>query len=160
VPFLPAVAGSTTGLLPPTPDPHARLPYDRRGGSLFRSRAPAPALTFSAALGTPMTEKPTTATVLPLLTKGRLVELSRDTEVALSLRDTKDALVKALLGTGRLGFRALVEHLGRDELRAACEAHGLPATSRSRSELGGALLQAHGAGDSIPPRPLFAGRAT
>jgi len=107
-----------------------------------------------------MTEAPSTRTVLGVLTKNRLLELARDVEVAVPSSGKKDDQVEALMDSGRLAFRGLVERLGRDELRAACQAHGLAAISRSRTELAASLLRAHGAADTVPPKPLFASRAT
>lgn len=52
---------------------------------------------------------------------------------------------------------AVLGHLYRDELRAACREHDLTAESRSRDELAGRLLDAAGlprSRDTIPP--LFA----
>ena len=55
-------------------------------------------------------------------------------------------------------MRSLVEWMGRDELRAACQVHGLDAESRARPELAGRLLQALGARESAPPPGLFGAR--
>jgi hypothetical protein len=107
-----------------------------------------------------MPDLPSTRSLLGLLTKQRLLELARDLEVAVPSSGKKDAQVDVLVDSGRLGFRGVVEKLGRDELRAACQVHGLPATSRSRTELAASLLQAHGTKDTVPPRPLFASMAT
>jgi hypothetical protein len=48
--------------------------------------------------------------------------------------------------------------MGRDELRAACQAHDLDAGSRARQQLAGRLLQAFGARESAPPAGLFGAR--
>ena len=103
-------------------------------------------------------EAPSTKTVLGALTKTRLLDLAREFEVSVPSSGKKESQVEALLSSGRFSFRALVEKLGRDELRTACASHGLPATSRARTELARALLQAHGTVDTVPPRPLFASR--
>lgn len=105
-----------------------------------------------------MTAVPETRSVLSVLTKDRLVELARDLEVAIPSSGKKDAQLDALVASGRLSFRTVVERLGREELRAACHAHGLTASARSRTELARALLAAHGNTDTVPPKPLFAVR--
>ncbi|OQX69931.1 MAG: hypothetical protein B6A08_03290 [Sorangiineae bacterium NIC37A_2] len=45
--------------------------------------------------------------------------------------------------------------MGRDELRRACETHGIPAQDRSRTALAARLLEASGAPDSARPRGIF-----
>ncbi|MBX3226793.1 MAG: DISARM system SNF2-like helicase DrmD [Labilithrix sp.] len=105
-----------------------------------------------------MHDTPSTRSVLTVLTKLRLLELARDLEVAVPA-GKKELQVDGLLASGRLAFRGIVERLGRDELRAVCAAHGLSASSRSRTELAGSLLEAHGNVDTVPPKPLFASRA-
>jgi hypothetical protein len=55
-------------------------------------------------------------------------------------------------------MRSVVEWMGRDELRAACLAHGLDASSRARRELASRLLQALGDRKSAPPPGLFGAR--
>jgi len=107
-----------------------------------------------------MTSSPTTQSLLAALTKPRLLDIARELEVAVPSSGKKEAQVDALVAAGRLTFRSLVERLGRDELRAACKEHGLPAASRSRTELAASLLAAHGASDTVPPRPLFAEKAS
>jgi hypothetical protein len=47
--------------------------------------------------------------------------------------------------------------MGRDELRRACERHGLSAKERSRPALAAKLLQAAGGTDTIPPTGIFGG---
>ncbi len=103
-------------------------------------------------------EAPSTKTVLSALTKSRLLDLARDFEVSIPSSGKKELQIDALLSSGRLSFRTVVEKLGRDELRTACATHGLAASSRARTELAGTLLQAHGMVDTVPPRPLFAAR--
>jgi len=94
-----------------------------------------------------------------VLTKARLADLARDVEVTVSVGATKDALAEALVASSAVRFRDVVGRLGRDELRAACRAHGLDDASRSRPALMARLLEAHGAADSIPPAPMFGGAA-
>ncbi|NUQ72866.1 MAG: DEAD/DEAH box helicase family protein [Polyangiaceae bacterium] len=48
--------------------------------------------------------------------------------------------------------------MARDELRTACDSHGLDAESRARSELAARLLQALGDRKSAPPPGLFGAR--
>ncbi len=66
----------------------------------------------------------------------------------------KEAQIARLLDAAPLRLPALLGHLYRDELRAACREHGLPIESRSRTELAGRLLDAAGlprSRDTIPP---------
>ncbi|HEY4119068.1 MAG TPA: DISARM system SNF2-like helicase DrmD [Byssovorax sp.] len=98
---------------------------------------------------------PSTRTVLQTLTKARLGQLSERALVRLPASATRDAQAETLAKSGTLRFRQLLDELGRDELRAACKAHGLDESGRARPELAARLLQAHGAGESAPPRPIF-----
>ncbi|MFO0710815.1 MAG: DISARM system SNF2-like helicase DrmD [Sandaracinus sp.] len=93
-----------------------------------------------------------------MLTKARLFDVARELELSVASSLSKDALAEAITSSHRLRFRDLLQRLGRDELRAACRAHGLLDVSRSRPELMSQLLQAHGVTDSIPPQPLFSSR--
>jgi hypothetical protein len=77
------------------------------------------------------------------LTQARLVELARELGVSIPA-GRKDAQIAKLIENARLPLPAWLGHLVRDELRAACRALGLDASSRSRSELAGALLDAAG----------------
>ncbi|MCC6875710.1 MAG: DEAD/DEAH box helicase, partial [Sandaracinaceae bacterium] len=106
----------------------------------------------------PAPATPSSRSVLAVLTKARLLQIARELEVGASPNSTKDTIADAILAPCSLRFRELLARLGRDELRAACKAHGLPEASRSRPALMGQLLQAHGAADSMPPVPLFSGR--
>jgi hypothetical protein len=87
------------------------------------------------------------------LTQARLVELARELGVSIPA-GRKDAQIAKLIEQARLPLPAWLGHLVRDELRAACRELGLDASSRSRSELAGALLDAAGlprGRDTIPP---------
>src|SRR3954470_412347 len=100
---------------------------------------------------------PTSTSVLTVLTQARLGELARGLGVSIPSSGRKDAQIARLLDAARLPLPALLGHLYRDELRAACRAHDLTAESRSRDELAGRLLDAAGlprSRDTIPP--LFA----
>ena len=107
----------------------------------------------------PVASTSTSRTVLAVLTRARLLDLARDLDVAVAASGTKEALTDSLVASGVVRFRELLQRLGRDELRTACRSHGLSDASRSRPELMGRLLQAHGATDSVPPKALFGGRA-
>lgn len=107
----------------------------------------------------PTSPTPSSRSVLAVLTKARLVDVARQVDVQFAATAPKDAVADAIVAAGALRFRELLQLLGRDELRAACKAHGLPETSRSRPALMAQLLQAHGAADSVVPAPLFSGRA-
>ena len=92
--------------------------------------------------------------VLAALPKARLADLGRSFGVALAT-GTKEQQVDALLGTGLVRFRDLLQQLGREELRVVCRAHGLDDSGRARPLLAARILEAHGAADSVPPKPLF-----
>jgi hypothetical protein len=101
---------------------------------------------------------PSSVSVLGSLTQARLVELARSLGAAIPSSGRKDVQIARLLDATKLTLPVLLGHLYRDELRAACREHKLPAESRSRSELAGHLLDAAGlprARDTIPP--IFSG---
>src|SRR5688572_7518538 len=81
-----------------------------------------------------MQSPPTVRTVLAPLTKGRLEELGRDLGLALPGAATKDAQLEAF-AKADLPLAQVLGGLGRDELRAACRAHGLDFKTRARSAL-------------------------
>jgi hypothetical protein len=92
-----------------------------------------------------MTEaQPTTSTVLKVLTKDRIVAIGREFRVAVPPNVTKETQIDTLGSSGQLGFDELLQWLGRDELKAACRAHGLPDDSRARRVLAERLLTARG----------------
>jgi hypothetical protein len=95
---------------------------------------------------------PTVSTVLCVLTKDRIVAIGREFRVAIPPAATKDEQITLLTGSGQLRFADLLPWLGRDELKAACRAHGLPDDGRARALLAGRLLNARGTGDSILPQ--------
>lgn len=98
---------------------------------------------------------PSTRSVLGLLAKSRVVDLGRHVGVAVPLVATKDEQIGLLVKSGLVTFRSLMGTLGRDELKAACRAHGLDDTGRARQMLAHRLLEAHGAVDSVAPLSLF-----
>ncbi|HEX5656434.1 MAG TPA: SNF2-related protein, partial [Polyangiales bacterium] len=71
---------------------------------------------------------------------------------------TKEEQVKTLVDSGRLRFHDLLRRLGRDELKAACRAHGLEDAGRARPELAARLLKARKGPESAPPSALFLSR--
>jgi hypothetical protein len=103
--------------------------------------------------------EPTTRSILGVLSKPRLVDIGRRFSVAI-VPSTKELQVEALAASGRVRFRELLAHLGRDELKAACRAHKLDDSGRARTALAARLMQAHGMGESAPPAPLFGGQGT
>jgi hypothetical protein len=105
------------------------------------------------------TTAPSSRSVLAILTKARLLDIARGLERSISGAASKDAIAAEIAGSGLLRFGELLQRLGRDELRAACRAHGLPDASRSRPELMAHLVQAHGSADSVPPAPMFSAHA-
>ena len=94
---------------------------------------------------------PTARTLLQTLSKGRLVTLAREHGVVLSKDPTKEQQVDLLLRRATVTLPALLGSLGRDELRAACRAHGIDDGGRSRADLAARLLQAGKPGASVPP---------
>lgn len=98
---------------------------------------------------------PSTLSVLQTLSKARLLELARTFAVVVPPNATKDAQADALVSAGVVRFSDLLSALGRDELKAACRTHSLDDAGRARPLLAARLLQAHAAGDSVPPKPLF-----
>jgi hypothetical protein len=100
---------------------------------------------------------PTVASVLDTLPKARLVELGRYLGVGLDEQATREAQAATLQGSRSVRLNQLVTWMGRDELRRACECHGLKAKERSRPALAAKLLQAVGGADSVPPTGIFGG---
>ena len=88
-------------------------------------------------------------------TRARLFEVARHFGVAVPQKGTKAELTAALAGSDQLRLRSLIEWFGRDELRKACELHGLDSSSRARQQLAARLLEAFGAPESAPPAALF-----
>lgn len=97
----------------------------------------------------------TAQSVLNVLSKQRLVSLGRDVDIAVPPTASKDAQVRVLVDSGRLRFRELLRRLARDELKAACRAHGLDDSGRARAALASRLLQGHGNVETAPPTPMF-----
>jgi superfamily II DNA or RNA helicase len=91
-------------------------------------------------------------------TKARLFEVARHFAVAVPQKGTRTELAIALARSDQVRFRGLIEWMARDELRTACEKHGLDASSRARPLLAARLLEAAGAKESAPPRALFGAR--
>jgi ERCC4-related helicase len=102
---------------------------------------------------------PSTRTVLQALPKARLLELGRLFSVIVPPEAPKEAQIAALLESAQIRFREVVGSLGRDELKAACRSHGLDDAGRARPLLAARLLQAHGAAESAPPKPIFTAHA-
>lgn len=102
---------------------------------------------------------PSSRTILAGLPKPRLLELGRAFAVVVPPNANREEQVDALVRSGTIRFRELLGALGRDELKAACRAHELDDSGRARPLLAARLLQAHGAAESAPPKPLFAAHA-
>ncbi len=99
--------------------------------------------------------QPTLRTLLDTLaSKARLLELARYAEVSVPVRGTKAEVAAALERAGSLKLDGLVAWMARDELRAACLAHGFPAESRARQDLAAALLDEVAGPASVPRRAL------
>ncbi len=95
--------------------------------------------------------------VLEVLTRDRLVALGREFGVSIAQRAKKDDQIRSLVDSGELQVPSLLRVLGRDELRAACKAHGLDDSGRARAALAERLLQAAGAETTQAPKPIFSG---
>lgn len=100
----------------------------------------------------------TLRSVLETLPKARLVELGRYFGVGLDVGGTREAHIDTLDESRQLRLREVAAWMGRDELRRACERHGLAAKERSRAVLSTRLLEASGIKDSIPVPAIFGGR--
>src|SRR5690606_26373220 len=100
----------------------------------------------------------TLRSVLETLPKARLLELGRQFGVGLDAAGTRDAHVGTLDGSRQLRLPQVAAWMQRDELRRACERHGLPANERSRAALSARLLEASGVPDSVPVPGIFGGR--
>lgn len=101
-------------------------------------------------------QTPTTATVLDALTRERLFDLGRVFGAGLrSSRQTKAAVAKSLAGLiGDDRVLEVLRELGRDELRAVCRAHGLPADATARPALIETLARTAGVDPTAAPAPL------
>ncbi|HEV7517051.1 MAG TPA: DISARM system SNF2-like helicase DrmD, partial [Thermoanaerobaculia bacterium] len=97
---------------------------------------------------------PTPQSLLDVLSKPRLVALGREIGVSVSPSATKEAQVTLLAGAAP-GLPDLLRPLARDELRAACRAHGLDDSGRSRPALMARLLEAADAADASLPVSAF-----
>jgi hypothetical protein len=103
--------------------------------------------------------RPTVASVLRVLARDRIVAIGREFRVAIPPVTTKEEQIGLLTASGAIGFADLLPWLGRDELKAACRAHGLPDDGRARAILAERLQFARGesSGDSILPPPPSSG---
>jgi len=103
--------------------------------------------------------EPTTSSILRVLTKNRIDAIGREFRVAVPTASPKDTQIEILTTSGQLPFAELLRWMGRDELKAACRAHGLPDDGRARALLAGRILKAHGTDGETLPQPLKAKRA-
>lgn len=94
---------------------------------------------------------PTSESVLETLSRERLHDVSRT--MGIQVRGEREAKKRMAAVVGaRLARQlpAVLRELGRDELRIACRAHGLPDDGRARRELQERLLLAAG----LPPTSI------
>jgi hypothetical protein len=97
---------------------------------------------------------PSSRTVLQILPKPRIVELSRELGVVVKSSSTKDDQVHALARKTKAPLAQILRALGRDELKRACRAHGIDDRGRSREDLAQRILQAaQKASDTPSPSP-------
>lgn len=102
--------------------------------------------------------RPSSRSVLAVLTKPRLGAVGREIGVSVPAGGTKEDQVEALAAIA-LPLSQLLHTLGRDELRAACRAHGIEDSGRSRPVLLARLLEAAGGeGAAQAPSPFPAPR--
>jgi hypothetical protein len=100
------------------------------------------------------TSTPTLATersVLRTLDPRRIAEIGRTFGLALNERSPRDRNIEAVIASARPTLGDLLGYLTRDELRAACQAHGLPAGDRAREPLVARLLKRTTGTYEIPP---------
>ncbi len=88
--------------------------------------------------------RPSERSVLAPLTRDRLTDLARVLGVAHAARASRDAIIEAIIHTARPPLALLLAEFTRDELRAACQAHGLDADDRARGPLADRVLRARG----------------
>jgi hypothetical protein len=98
---------------------------------------------------------PTARSVLETLTKPRLALVGRELGAPVPASGAKETQIETLASSPALDLSSLLRLLGRDELRAACRAHGLDDSGRSRPALLARLLEAAGdnAAAPVPPVP-------
>jgi ERCC4-related helicase len=111
--------------------------------------------THSTSVGSATVAALSTLSILHSLSRARLLELARSFAVVVAPNSSKDVQAGALAAAGTIRFHDLLSVLGRDELKALCRSHGIDDSGRARPLLAARLLQAHGAVDSVPPKPLF-----
>lgn len=136
------VSRGCTGEIPPNLEPSA----------IPSASADASPMTSTSATSPP----PSTATVLRTLSLERLFVLGREFGARLRAsskqkRSEVAALLADNLGDGQLP--EVLRELSRDELRAVCRAHGLPAKSHVRDELLAAIATASGLDISVSSGP-------
>ncbi|MES1244266.1 MAG: DISARM system SNF2-like helicase DrmD [Acidobacteriota bacterium] len=100
---------------------------------------------------------PAPRSILEVLTRARLAAVGRELGVPIPASAVKEAQIEAMASSPGLALAELLRFLGRDELRAACRAHGLDDSGRSRPALLARLLEAAGetstpAAASVPVR--------
>lgn len=106
---------------------------------------------------------PGSRSVLESLTRSRLAAVGRELGVPVPASGTKEVQIEALASSPTLDdLPGLLRLLGRDELRAACRAHGLDDSGRSRPALMARLLAAAGDGAeaALSPSPASPARRT
>src|SRR5690554_2284218 len=100
---------------------------------------------------------PTAESLLTTLTQARLLDLARSMGMGLRReeRDSKRALVPTMAARLRDQIPTILREMGREELRAACRAHGVAHEGRARRDLQIRLLEAAGIEIEAlePPRP-------
>jgi superfamily II DNA or RNA helicase len=106
-----------------------------------------------------MSTQPNVRSVLDAVsTKARLFEVARHFGVSVPVKGTRPDVAAALARSEQVRFRSLIEWMSRDELRQACERHGLITETRARPKLAAKLLEAACVPETSPPAALFGAR--
>ncbi len=106
----------------------------------------------------PAVSRPNPRSILEILTRPRIAAVGRELNVPVTATATKEVQVEALVSSSALDLPGLLRLLGRDELRAACRAHGLDDSGRSRPALMARLLEAAENGDALLVSPASPAR--
>jgi hypothetical protein len=96
--------------------------------------------------------KPTKRSVLEPLTKKRLAESARRLELDIPARTAKPGFVDKLTRSRRIDLEGVLRLFKRDELKAACEDHGLDSSGRSKDPLVERLLGQAPSSESTPAK--------
>ena len=97
--------------------------------------------------------------MLRVLRRERLTEVARHLGAVLPPSGTKEQFLEHIATRAGVALAALLPLLARDELRAACRAHEIDDSGRSRTELASRLIPSRAPGAYAPPSPDASQRA-